>query len=72
MERMNIRVEKDNGRAVGIDKGRLWKVWRFSSNKFWNNIGCLIFDPNFGLGGSRIWEEVEETDKWKEREDILY
>ena len=37
--------------------GQAWKVLWFSSNGFWKNIGCLISNPAFGLGESRIWEK---------------
>ena len=30
------------------------------SCEFWKNIGCLLSEPTFGLGGSRLWEKEEE------------
>ena len=33
---------------------------RFFRNKFWKNIGCLISDPIFGLGGSRLWKKEDD------------
>ena len=50
-ERMNMKVYKDNCKAVGIVNGRYRNFFLFSSNEFWNNIGCLVSDPTFGLGG---------------------
>ena len=50
-ERMNIMVDEDNGKAVGMVNGRYRKVRRFSRNEFWENIGCLVSAPTFGLGG---------------------
>ena len=38
---------------------RYRKVRRFSSSGFWENIGCLVSAPTFGLGGSRLWEKEE-------------
>ena len=59
LERMNMRSDEKNGRAVGMVRGRDWKFWRFSSNEFWNNIHCIVSDPAFGIGWSRIWEKEE-------------
>ena len=55
LKRMNKKVVKDNGKALNKGNVRYLKVRRFSSNEFWNNIGCLVSDPTFGLGGSRLW-----------------
>ena len=46
---MDMRVESDNGKANEILSTS--KVWRFSNNEYWKNIGCLILDPIFGVGG---------------------
>ena len=46
-----MRVDEDNGRYVGMVKGRAWEVWRFSSNEVLKNIGCLTLTPTFGIGG---------------------
>ena len=51
LERMNIIADEDNGKAVGMVNGQAKKFWRFSSNGFWKNIGCLVSDSSFGLGG---------------------
>ena len=42
-------MESDNGKANEILSTS--KVWRFSNNEYWKNIGCLILDPIFGVGG---------------------
>ena len=55
-----MRVDKDNGRYLGMVKGMINKFWKFSSNEFWKNIGFLILDTTFGLGSLRIWEKGEE------------
>ena len=60
LKRINLKVDEDNGKAMGIGNGRYQKVRRFSSNKFWKNIGCLVSTPSFGLGGSRLYEKEEE------------
>ena len=57
LERMNIKVDEDNGKSVGMVNVRARKFWRFSSNEFWKNIDCLVSAPTFGLGGSRMWEK---------------
>ena len=51
LEMMNMRADEENGRPVGTVKGRTRIVWRFSSNEFWKNLGRLVSDPAFGLGG---------------------
>ena len=52
---MNIRVDEENGIAVGAVKGRAHKFQRVLSNGFWKNIGCLILDSTFGIGRLRLW-----------------
>ena len=39
--------------------GRYRKVFQFSSNGFWKNIGCIVSAPTFGLGWSNLWEKEE-------------
>ena len=58
MERHWRMVFKDNDGGVEDAKG---KLRRFSSNEFRKNIGCLVSDPTFGLGGSRLWEKKDYT-----------
>ena len=58
-----IRVDEETGRAMGMGKLRIIKVWRFSSNELWKNIVCLIFAPIFDLGGSRLWDKEEQQKK---------
>ena len=55
LERMNMRVEKDNGESVGTVNGRDRKVLQFLSNEYWRNIGCLVSAHNFGIGRSSLW-----------------
>ena len=50
LEIMNMSVDDYNGRDTGMVKGRIRKFWKFSSNEFWKNIGCLISDPTFVNG----------------------
>ena len=54
-----MKVDEDNVKAVAMVNGRYEKFWRFSSNEFCRNIGCLFLDPTFGIGGSRLWEKEE-------------
>ena len=54
-----------------MEKGnaRYQKVLRFSSNEFWKNIGCLVSDPTFGIGGVEfVVEGIGYKDKGKEEE----
>ena len=55
-----MRVDGNNGRSMGIGKGRIRKLWWFSSNEYWNNVGYLILARTFGLGGSRLREKEEQ------------
>ena len=48
---MNIEVDKDKERAVGLVKVRAQEFQRLSSSEFWKNIHCLVLDPTFSLGG---------------------
>ena len=54
---MNKRVDKENEIGVTQENGQFWKLQRFSRNKFWKNIECLLSAPTFGIGGSRLWEK---------------
>ena len=60
LEGINMKVNEDNGKYVGMVRGWARKFWRFSGNKFWNNIGCFISDHTLGFGGFKLWEEEEE------------
>ena len=57
LNRMNQKVDEENGKALNKGNVRYRKVRRFSSNEFWKNIGCLVSAPTFGLGGLRLWEK---------------
>ena len=63
LERMNMWADGDNGKAVVMVKVRARKFWRFSSNEFWKNVGCLVSAPTFGLVGSRLTEKKEAQKK---------
>ena len=49
------------GKHLGKGNGWYRKFRRFPRNGFWKNIGCLVSDPTFGIGGSRLWEKEEGT-----------
>ena len=49
LNRMNQRVDEDNGKALNKGNVRYQNVCRFSSNEFRNNIGYLVSAPTFGL-----------------------
>ena len=53
LERMNMKVDEENGKAAGMVNGRYRKVRRFSINGFLMNIGCLVSAPTFGIGGGQ-------------------
>ena len=57
LESMNMRVDEDHWRSMGMGRVSIRKVQRFSSNKFWNNIGCLVLSPTFGLVWLILWEK---------------
>ena len=57
LKRMNQKVDEENGKALEKSNVRYRKVCRVFSNEFWKNIGCLVSAPNFGLGGSRLWDK---------------
>ena len=71
---MNIRVDEDNGKEMGIVNGTYPKALRFSRNEFWKNIVCLVSAPNFSIGGSRLCEKEEEIEirgKNRKRRSII-
>ena len=55
LDRMNKKVDEDNGRGETQDNRQFRKLRRLSRNKFWKNIGCLLLAPTFGLGGLILW-----------------
>ena len=55
LNKMNYKLDEENGKVLGKGNGRYQKICRFSRNEFWKNISCLVSAPTFGLGGSRIW-----------------
>ena len=70
LNRMNQKLDEENRKA--LNKRNLWyrEFHRFFSNKFWKNIGCLISDHTFGIGGVKAVEEGRWYKvKWKEEED---
>ena len=72
-KRTNIKADEENRKYVGIVKVWDWKCWQFSSNQFWENIGCLILDHIFGFGGVDAMVVGGFTkDKWKENQDNFY
>ena len=54
LERMNQKVDENNGKALNKGNLQYRNVLRFSSNEFWKNIGCLVLARNFCIGGSRL------------------
>ena len=60
LKMMNQKADEDNTKALNKGNVRYRKFCRFSSNEFWENIGCLVSAPAFGLEGSRLWEKEEE------------
>ena len=57
---MNMKVDEDNGKALGIVNGWYQQFWRFSSNWFLKNIDCLVLAPTFGLEVLSLWDKEEE------------
>ena len=55
LKRMKQKVDEENGKALVKVNVRYRKIRQFSSNEFCKNIGCLVLDPTFGIGGSRLW-----------------
>ena len=55
LKRINQKVDDENGKVLNKGNLRYQKVCSFSSNELWRNIGCLISEPTFGLGRSRMW-----------------
>ena len=61
-----MKADEDNGRGGTTENGKFWKLRRFSRNELWKNIGCLLSEPTFGLGGSILWENYPKI-SWKNR-----
>ena len=68
---MNKRVDEDNRREGTQENGQFWKLRQFSGDEFWKNIGCIISAPNFGLGGSRLWEKYPEISGKKRKRSLI-
>ena len=59
LKETNMKLNEENDKALVMVNGQYRNNWRFSSNKLWKNIGCLVSDPTFDLGGSRLWKKEE-------------
>ena len=59
VKRMNHKVDEENGKSLVKGRVQYQNFLRFSSNEIRKNIGCLVSDPTFGLGGSMMWEKEE-------------
>ena len=57
IDRINKRLDKENGIVGTQENGTFRKLWRFSRNEFWKNIGCLLSALTIGLGGLRLWDK---------------
>ena len=69
--RMNNKVDEENGIEGTQENGRFRKLWWFSRNKFWKSIGCLLAEPIFGLGGLRLWyKNMEISEKKRKKSSI--
>ena len=55
IDRKNYKVDEDDVRGGTQENGKFRKLRRFSRNEFWKDIGCLLSEPTFGLGGSILW-----------------
>ena len=58
-KRMNMKLDEENCKSLGVMNGRYRKVWQFSRNEFWKNIGCLVSAHTSGIGGSTMWDKKE-------------
>ena len=43
LESMNMKVNDDNGKAVGMANGQARKYWQFSSNKYFGRTLIVLF-----------------------------
>ena len=68
---MNLKVYKENVKALNKGNVRYLKVRQFSSNEFWRNIGCLVSAPTLGIGGSRLWDTEEDINLSGKKRKIL-
>ena len=71
LDRMNKKVDEDNGRGGNQHNWQFWKPRRFSRNEFWKNIGCLLSAPTFGLGGSILWEKDPKISGKKRKRSLI-
>ena len=71
IEQMNKKVDEENGRGGAQYNGQFLKLRRFSRNKLWKNIGCLLSAPTVGLMGSRLWgKDKKLSGKERKRSSI--
>ena len=55
----NLKVDEENGKALGMVNRRYQKVCRLSRNEFWRNISCLVSAHSFSIVRSRLWDKEE-------------
>ena len=72
LKMMNLRVDEENGKSLLMLNGGYRNVCRFSSNKFWKNIGCIDSYPTFGRGAEAMVEVRDNKYKWKEEEEAIH
>ena len=58
-DKINMKVDEENGKAVVMVNGRSWKSWQFFSSYIWS------------WGVEAVGEGRRTKDKWKEQEDTL-
>ena len=61
--RINMKVDEDNDKSLGMVNLRYQKMCQFSSSGFWKNIGCLVSAHTFAIGGSRLQEKEDKIKK---------
>ena len=64
---INKKADEENGRGGTQENGIFGKLWRFSRNEFWKNIGCFMSEPTFSLGGYRLLEKDPKISRNKRK-----
>ena len=61
------RLGQTRTTTKNIEIGKIRKIWRFTGNDFWKNIGCIILVPTFNVREDRMCDKYQEIKKWNKK-----
>ena len=56
----SMEIKMNEGNESPIEKLRIRKVWIFSRNDIWKNIGCIVQAPKLFFWLTKLWYKEED------------